>query len=149
MHSLVHSVWQTQHQSNPHCWRVHTMCIQPPKLNGSWMTFFKRNIEFKLPSRSVGVRHLGQGFEVTRIVTRLSASHLAWKYGKLLSVTPWRQISNFSYLCGSSCINNVLGSCHHWLKVAITGMTFVNVITLQAIATKYKLQRKFQHNLDM
>lgn len=31
----------------------------------------------QLPSLSVGVRHLGHGFDVTRIVTRLSASHLA------------------------------------------------------------------------
>lgn len=30
MHSLVHSVWHTQHQWNAHPPRVQIMCIQPP-----------------------------------------------------------------------------------------------------------------------
>ena len=60
MQSLVHSSWQTQHQWRPQPGLVQIMCIQPPSL-------------------SVGVRHPGQGLEMTLMVTVLgsTAVHLA------------------------------------------------------------------------
>ena len=50
MHSLLHSVWHTQHQSKPHEALVQVMCMQPP-------------------ARSVAVLHLGHGFVVSRMAT--------------------------------------------------------------------------------
>lgn len=58
MQSLVHSVWHTQHHSNEQPDRVHTICMHPP-------------------SRSVGVRHFGHGFDMTFIVILDASSHLA------------------------------------------------------------------------
>ena len=60
MQSLVHSSWQTQHQFRPQPGLVQTMCIQPPSL-------------------SVGVRHPGQGLEMTLMVRLLGSTvfHLA------------------------------------------------------------------------
>lgn len=62
--SRVHSTWQIQHHSNEQPARVHTMCMHPPSL-------------------SVGVRHLGHGFDMTLIVTLDASSHRAsvalWK----------------------------------------------------------------------
>ena len=55
MHSLLHSVWHTQHQSKPHEALVQVMCMQPP-------------------ARSVAVLHLGHGFVVSRIATAVEGS---------------------------------------------------------------------------
>lgn len=43
IHSLVHSVWHTQHHENEH--RVQIICIQPPlKINNNYKTIHSNSI---------------------------------------------------------------------------------------------------------
>ncbi len=72
MHSLDHSVWQTQHHWKPQPALVHAICIQPP-------------------SRSVGVLHFGQGLVVKRIATTELGS--SWSIHRARD-TLWGSISN-------------------------------------------------------
>lgn len=83
MQSLVHSVWHTQHHSYAQPALVHTMCMHPPDIPKREIRMI--NYEYfplilsvsDEPSRSVGVLHLGHGFDIILIVTLEASSHRA------------------------------------------------------------------------
>ena len=146
MHSRVHSVWQTQHQWKPHCGRVQIMCIHPPvqthKNDLLWRAVCFVNE--RLPLRSVGVRHLGHGLEVTRIVTRLSASHRAFKKNKPSNVLYFIDDQSISYLRSPFCIDYVVSCRRHGSQITFSTrlLTLINVVPLETISTKHKLTEK-------